>query len=67
MISLNVEFLCILYSNQIIYIYIHITYLHIFTEDEFLSLAESLNSIGIPSVVVPMPNWQVSLVFCFIM
>ena len=27
-------------------------------KDEFLPLAESLNSKGIPTVVVPMPNWH---------
>lgn len=27
-------------------------------KDEFLPLAEALNNIGIPTVVVPMPNWH---------
>ncbi|KAL7431861.1 hypothetical protein ACHAXH_002611 [Discostella pseudostelligera] len=27
-------------------------------KDEFLPLAQSLNNIGIPTVVVPMPNWH---------
>lgn len=27
-------------------------------KDEFLPLADSLNNIGIPAVVVPMPNWH---------